>query len=85
MASMAEPGGYLICGVKEDKARHDFTVDEMPQVGCGFAPGQNSLHVGCCASFCAASEPSFCWRGHRLAKTDSRKFRRRKETEGKPR
>ena len=30
MASMAERGGFLIYGVKEDKARHTFTVDEMP-------------------------------------------------------
>lgn len=30
MASMAERGGYLVYGVKEDKARHTFTVDEMP-------------------------------------------------------
>jgi hypothetical protein len=30
MASMAECGGYLIYGVKENKVRHTFTVDEMP-------------------------------------------------------
>jgi hypothetical protein len=30
MASMAERGGYLIYGVKENKAGHTFTVDKMP-------------------------------------------------------
>ncbi len=29
MASMAELGGFLVYGVKEDKARHTFSVDEM--------------------------------------------------------
>lgn len=29
MASMAELGGFLVYGVKEDKAKHTFTVDEM--------------------------------------------------------
>ena len=29
MASMAELGGFLVYGVKEDKAKHAFTVDEM--------------------------------------------------------
>jgi hypothetical protein len=30
LASMAERGGFLVYGVKEDKTRHTFTVDEMP-------------------------------------------------------
>jgi hypothetical protein len=30
MASMAPMGGYLVYGVKEDKDRHLFEVDEMP-------------------------------------------------------
>ena len=30
MASMAELGGFLVYGVKEDKVKHSFTVDEMP-------------------------------------------------------
>ena len=29
LASMSERGGFLVYGVKEDKARHTFTVDEM--------------------------------------------------------
>jgi hypothetical protein len=29
MASMAEAGGFLVYGVKEDKGRHTFTPDEM--------------------------------------------------------
>jgi hypothetical protein len=29
MASMAELGGFLVYGVKEDKAKHTFSVDEM--------------------------------------------------------
>jgi hypothetical protein len=29
MASMAEAGGFLVFGVKEDKAQHTFEVDEM--------------------------------------------------------
>jgi len=29
MASMAELGGFLVYGVREDKAKHTFTVDEM--------------------------------------------------------
>lgn len=29
MASLAVVGGYLVYGVKEDKVRHHFTVDEM--------------------------------------------------------
>ena len=30
MDSMAEVGGFLIYGVKENKINHTFTVDEMP-------------------------------------------------------
>jgi hypothetical protein len=30
MASMAELGGYLVYGVREDKVNHAFIVDEMP-------------------------------------------------------
>ena len=30
MASMTECGGFLIYGVKEEKAKHTFVVDEMP-------------------------------------------------------
>jgi hypothetical protein len=30
MASMAERGGFLVYGVKENKASHTFSVDEMP-------------------------------------------------------
>jgi hypothetical protein len=29
MASMAEVGGFLVYGVKENKVKHTFTIDEM--------------------------------------------------------